>query len=64
MQPLSSIEVKARMWIVQPEIYGLSGWKLETKVAKHLHKPWQVHASFIQGAVVGEEMIVTVVQWS
>ena len=52
------------MWIVRPGIYGLSGWRLETEVAEHPHEPWRVRASFSQGAVVGEEMIVTLLQRS
>jgi hypothetical protein len=62
LAPLSSVEVKTKMWIARPGIYGLSGWRLETEVGELSPDPWRTRTSFSQGPTPGEETIVTVVQ--
>ena len=56
------MEVKAKMWISRPGIYGLSGWRLETEVGQASAEAWRTRSSFSQGPPAGEESIVTVVQ--
>ncbi|KAF8530987.1 ER-golgi trafficking TRAPP I complex 85 kDa subunit-domain-containing protein [Gautieria morchelliformis] len=64
LEPLSSVEVKTKMWVSRPGIYGLSGWRLETEVGQAAAEPWLTRASFSQAPPLGEESIVTVVQRS
>ncbi|KAF8575503.1 hypothetical protein K439DRAFT_1419748 [Ramaria rubella] len=62
LAPQSSSQVKTKMWISRPGIYGLSGWRLETEVGEQLADSWRTRASYSQGPPVGDETIVTVVK--
>jgi len=60
--PFSSKEVKTKMWVTKPGIYGLNGWRLETEVGGTSEDLWVRRALFSQEPPAKEESIVIVVQ--